>query len=496
MKARILAISCLVLLLAAAGPGAAAAAEAQELRALTATEAAEMIRAGKIKSSDLVQALLAAAAEKKDLNAFITLNDKALEQARAIDAAVAAGTAEGALAGVPLVLKDNIDTAGLRTTGGTPALDAFTPDASAAVAQRLIDAGAIILGKTNMHELAFGITSNNAYSGAVGNAYAPDRFAGGSSGGTGAAVAARLAPAGLGTDTGGSVRIPSALNGIAGLRPTVGRYPQAGIVPISHTRDTAGPMARTVADLVLLDGVITGQATELAAADPAGLRLGVASPFVDDLDAGTGKVFQAALDKLKQAGVTLLPLDLAAAIELNNKIGFPVALFEVRRDLAAYLAGHGVPTDIEALAARIASPDVRFVFDNLVLGDKAIPEPVYRAAVDDLRPQLQAVYAEAFAANHLDGIIFPTTPLPAQPIKGSDETVQLNGRAVPTFQTFIRNTDPGSNAGIPGLTVPAGMTGAGLPVGLEIDAPAHSDRRLLAIGLTMEKLFGRLPAPR
>jgi len=203
---------------------ASPALAADDLTSLTAGEAAKAIADGKITSESLVEALLTNAKANEAGHAFITLDgDGALAAAKAADATIAKGEAAGPLAGVPIVVKDNISAAGLPTTAGTPALKDWVPATDAPVLAKLKAAGAILLGKTNMHELAFGITSNNAAFGAVANAYDPSRFAGGSSGGTGAAVGGRMAPAGLGTDTGGSVRIPSALNGVAGLRPSVGR---------------------------------------------------------------------------------------------------------------------------------------------------------------------------------------------------------------------------------------------------------------------------------
>lgn len=473
------------------------AARGAELTELSAGDIAAGIKSGSVKSLDVVEALLERAEGKAGLNAFITLGgDTARAEAAKADAQSAADRPTGALHGVPIVVKDNINSADMPTTGGTPGLKDFTPAADAPVLKKLREAGAVLIGKTNLHELAFGITSNNAAFGAVGNAYDPSHFAGGSSGGTAAAVGARLAPAGLGTDTGGSVRIPAALNGIAGLRPTVGRYPQGGIVPISTTRDTAGPMARSVTDLVLLDGVITGSPTVLDPVPAEAIRLGVPKAFNGDLDAETARLMTAAITKMRSAGIEIVETDLPTVMELNGKVGFPVALYEVKIALANYLADHDTGVSLPELAAAVASPDVKFVFDNLVLGDKAIPAAVYRAAIADFRPMLQAAYAETFASQRLDAIVFPTTPLPAQPIAGSDQTVSLNGRDVPTFATFIRHTDPGSNAGLPGLTLPIGLTADGLPVGLELDGPAHTDRRLLAIGLTLETLFGTLPAPR
>ena len=292
-----------------------------------------------------------------------------------------------------------------------------------------------------------------------------------------------------------TVRIPAALNGIAGLRPTVGRYPNLGIMPISHTRDTAGPMARTVDDLVLLDGIISEGPTSLEPASLEGVRLGLPKPFVDDLDAETQAVFEEVVKKLTEAGAVLVPLDLGNVSELNAKAGGAIALWETKRDLGAYLAAHGSELTVEQLAAEIASPDVKAFFHNVVLGKDAISDDAYAAAIGELRPRLQLAYLAAFRNHRLTAILFPTTPLPAQPIQGSDEEVTLNGEKVPTFATFIRNSDPGSVAGLPGLTIPADLTASGLPVGVELDGLPFTDRALLSIGLALEQLLGPLPRP-
>ncbi|SCB54609.1 Amidase [Bradyrhizobium shewense] len=214
---------------------------------LTLTQAAAALRAGTVKSTALTTEALARAKANADLNAFVTL-----DEAGALKAAAAFDTTDDKnkpLGGVPLVIKDNIEVAGLPCSAGTPALRDYVPEADAPVVAKLRAAGAIIIGKTSMHELAFGISGyNTAFkTGAefgVRNAYDRTLIAGGSSSGTGAAIGARIVAGGLGTDTGGSVRVPAALNGCASLRPTIGRYPQEGIAPISHTRDTAGPDGR------------------------------------------------------------------------------------------------------------------------------------------------------------------------------------------------------------------------------------------------------------
>ena len=477
--------------------GVPGGAGAQELTELSAVEAAARIRAGTLRSEDLVRALVAMAERRRDLNAFITFEgEHALAAARRSDGLAARKSFAGPLHGVPIVVKDNIHVAGLPNSAGTPGLRAFVPTRNAPVAEKLIRAGAIVLGKTNMHELAFGITSNNAAFGPARNAYDASRIAGGSSGGTGNAIAARMAPAGLGSDTGGSVRVPAALNGISGLRPTLGRYSQEGITPIAHTRDTAGPMAREVADLVLLDTIITGARDKVAPAPLSGLRVGVPrAVFWRNLDPETERLATAALDRLRGEGAVVVDVDIPGLAELNAKVSFPVALYEANVDLTRYLKRYRIPLDLKGLAERIASPDVKGLFASAIVpGAKdAIPEKVYRDAIAT-RPALQRLYAETFQTHGIAALVFPTTPLPAAPV-GDDQTTKLNGADVPTFPTFIQNTDPGSNAGIPGLTVPIGRTAAGLPVGLALDGPAGSDRRLLGIGLALEALFGRLPAP-
>ena len=244
------------------------------------------IRAGEITAEKLADALLARAAANADLDAFITLEpDQVREAARKPISNEHPARPSARCMACRWRLKDNLDTAELPTSGGTPGLAGHRPKRNAAIVETLLGAGAIALGKCNLHELAYGITNNNAAFGPARNPYAPDRIPGASSGGTGVAVAARLAPGGIGTDTGGSVRIPAALCGIVGFRPTTGRWSQAGVVPISHTRDTPGPMTRSVADCALMDGVVTGGPTEVAPAQLKGLRIGVPRKhFWEDLD--------------------------------------------------------------------------------------------------------------------------------------------------------------------------------------------------------------------
>ncbi|MEF7614586.1 indoleacetamide hydrolase [Aquincola sp. MAHUQ-54] len=477
-----------------------------EQLSLTSAQAVAAIAQGRLSAEAYTATLIARAKALAELNALIVLDEAgALAAARQVDAQRRSGTALPALAGLPIVVKDNINTTRLPTTGGTPALRNVRPTANAPSLQKLIDAGAIVLGKANLHELAFGITSTNLspFAGPVHNPYDRSRIPGGSSGGTAAAIAARIATAGLGTDTGGSTRVPAALCGIAGLRPSVGnggaqrRYHDDGaVVPISHTRDTVGPMGRTVADVALLDAVITGGAVP-AAAPLRGLRLGVPASFWAGLDTGLAAVVQAAKDKLAAAGVVLLDVDLSGLAALNDQVSFQIALHEPIADIPAYLAATGVTgITLADVAAGVASPDVRGAF-GAILADAY--GGAYADAINVYRPQMQAMYAACFANNRIDALLFPTTIAPAATIDlaNGSSTVSINGGPpADTFGTYIRNTDPGSNAGLPGLSIPVGLTAGGLPVGLELDGPVGSDTRLIAIGLAIEAVLGALPAPR
>lgn len=468
----------------------------------SAAEIVQAIRDKKITAVSVVQTAIDRAEKLKDLNALIYLNkDAALAAARDVDA----GKITGPLAGLPIVVKDNINTKDMPTTAGTPALQNARPKNNAPSLQKLLDAGVIVIGKANMHELAFGITSTNlsSFAGPVKNPYDLTRIPGGSSGGTATAVAAGIVTCGLGTDTGGSTRVPAALTGIVGLRPSVGnggarrRYnDDHAVVPISHTRDTVGPMGKSVADVALLDSIITG--TVMASAiDLHGKRFGVPPSMWSGLDNGLKDVVDAARKKLTDAGAELIDKDIDGLADLNAKLSFPIALHEPLEDIPAYLKASGIEgITLADIAAKIASPDVKGAFGAITADafGKAYPD-----AIGTLRPQLQKLYENYFRDNNLDAILFPTTIAPAPPIdlaKGSGEMTINGGKPVPTFDTMIRNTDPGSNAGIPGLSLFAGMTASGLPVGLEIDGPIGSDTTLLGLGLSMEKLFGHAPPPK
>ncbi len=455
----------------------------------TATKLVAMMAAGETTSSMIVTELLRREGEAKSLNAFITVDiENALERAAELDRMRAEGNILGPLHGLPLVAKDNIHVAGLPNTAGTPGLREFMPEADNAVVTALLDAGALIIGKTNMHELAFGITSDNAAFGAVANPFDTTTFAGGSSGGTASAIAAGIAPAGLGTDTGGSVRIPAALTGTVGFRPSNGRYPLSGVTPISHTRDTIGLITWNVADLILLDKVIDTHGSAVPSLAPGDIRLGVPRTYYyANLDEQSARIIDNSLEQLATAGVTIIDVDPEGIGPLVAQSGFPIALYEAVHDLSVYLETFGTGVTLAELAAATASPDVQGIFAGIT-GEGQVSEEAYTAAMS-VREDLRQVFREFFSVHDLDAIIFPTTLLPARPIENSMQTVELNGVQVPTFPTYIHNTEPGSIAALPGISLPVGLTAEGLPVAIEIDGPENSDRQLLAIAAILEQIF-------
>ena len=461
---------------------------------LTLVNALERMQAGEFSAVEYVQAMLERNGEMAHLNALVCLDEQSVLASAAQRDRQRRDNGNLALLGAPLLLKDNINTADLPTSGCTPALKGHVPPANAPITQVLLDAGAIIFGKANMHELAFGITSNNPTFGPARNPYNPDLIPGGSSGGTAVAVAAGILPAGLGTDTGGSTRLPAALCGICGYRPSIGRYPQGGVIPISSTRDTPGPMARAVEDLQLLDRIMAAETGPDETINLADVRLGVPRAYYYEiLETGMENVIESTLDLLGASCKALVEVDLERVAELNSSVGFPVALYEARRDMMEYLVGSAPGVSIEDVLAQIASPDVKEVYSAVVSG-AAVTETAYRDAISIHRPEMQSLFSGYFADNNLDALVIPTVPMTAPPI-GHDVTVELNGQQLPTMATIIRNTDPSSNVGIPSLSVAVGLAANGLPVGVCLEAPAGTDQRLLAIGKALQDEIGFLPRP-
>jgi len=458
---------------------------------LGAIDAAQAIAEGALSAEAYAGRLLDRCDALAFLNAFITVDrDLVLSQARAADADRAAGKPLGPLHGVPFAIKDNIDVAGLPATAGTPALLDNRPARDAAVVARLRAAGAIMLGKTSMHELAAGVTNDNVTFGTAQNPYDGERVPGGSSGGTAIAVGARMAPCGLGTDTGASNRVPAAFCGVVGFRPSTGRWSQQGLIANSQTRDTAGPMARTVADCALIDEVVTGDG-DRPQVKPDGLRIGIIRYFWEELEPEIESIGRECLDRLKRAGITLVEADMPLVGELTRRASLPIGVLEHRGALSAYLAAAGSPLGFDDVMAAIASPDVGAFFAEM---RSRLREEDYQAAMNVHRPALQHAFRDCFASNGLDAMLFPTSPV--TPPRIADTRSPAAGTDTGLLMAkVIRNTDPGSVAGNPGLSLPAGQLPSGLPFGLELDGLAGTDRHLLAIGAAIAPLLPPIRPP-
>ncbi len=462
----------------------------RDLEAMDVREVVDHLEKGSFTSVEYTEAAIGRLKSSADLGAILHFEeDTALASAQAADAARARGDA-GRLCGLPLFVKDNINTLDLPTSGGTPALMDNRTTTDAGVMARLRKAGAFPLAKTNLHELALGITSNNAATGPVRNPHDPSLIAGGSSGGTAAAVALGILPVGLGTDTGGSCRIPASLCGVTGFRPTTGRYPSDGIVPISSTRDTAGIIGRTTDDICEVARTITERGQlECEQIDIRDTTIGIPRQrFFDDLEPYVAGVIEEQIEALGRAGATIREIpsqDMYNIWKLNDAFSFTVVLYEVIRELPEYLAAHAPHVSLEQLIEQVASPDVAGLLRSQ-LGEDAVTEAQYQGVVRNNRLAMSGIYEDIFSKFNLDAILYPTTPLTARPV-GQDETVELNGRQVPVFQTYFRNSDLGSNLGVPGLSLPCPVSG--LPVGLEVAALAGDDPQLLSLGKAIERVM-------
>ncbi len=447
---------------------------------LTVVQAVEAIRSGKLTAVEYVEALLAHADHWSALNAFITLApDHLREQARRVDEQIADGLEVGPLAGVPVVVKDNIHSAGLRTTAGTAALSGFVPQSDAVVLRALLAAGALLGGKTNMHELAHLPSGRNPTFGDVRNPHDLNRTSGGSSAGTAAAVAASIFPAGLGSDTGGSCRIPAALCGCVGFRPTIGRYSQDGLIMLSRTHDTIGLFARSVSDIELLDSICSGEAPRRDRVTLAGTRIGIPRSFYDSLDAELAEAVRKALDVLRDSGAVLVEEDIRDVRDLAARASVILA-YETPREIEEFLQNNQLMS-IDVFIQRLQDRDTKLNIQHLA--QNRISERVYRQAIETDRPALQSAYADYFAQHDLAAALMPTTLAPA-------ELVASNPVPSPS------NTYPSSLAGLPCLSLPGGLTRtANLPVGIELVSPTGRDRLLLGIGHAIATAFGDFAWP-
>lgn len=499
-----------------------------DLTSATIADLNAAFNAGTLSSEKLVSLYLARIAAYEDagpkLNAIITLNPRALEEARTLDAERTAGRSRGSLHGIPVILKDNFDTTDLPTTGGFFGLKDNLPLQDATLVARLRAAGAIILAKANLSEFASG-GALSSLGGASLNPHALDRTPSGSSGGTGVAIAANFAPLGYGSDTGGSIRGPSASNGIVGLKPTHGLLSRAGIIPLALTFDTGGPMARSVYDVaVSLNYTVAttpdprDHATRKAAGQTLpdytiglkpdalrGARIGVARDFLGQ-DTEVDTVFESALATLKSQGAELVDVRFPATIlairaDLYNAVRRP----EFKAQIADYLATlrPGFPkthADLLALSEKITSPTPEGYLPNLgrlalyrtEAKAPGLDDPAYRAAIDHGLPYVRAILQGLFDQYRLDAIVYPTSPRrpalvgqePPSPVAGPP-----SANPAPTPSNYA------NLSGFPDLIVPAGFTTYGLPVAISFFGPAWSESRLLALGYAYEKASRALRLP-
>jgi amidase len=464
------------------------------------------------------------------INSIIYLNPKALETAKALDNERKTKGARGPLHGIPIVLKDNFDTFDMPTTAGSQLLEGSIPPDDAYTVKKLRAAGAIIVAKVNLSEFAGsgGSVSGapaeivkigsvpNGFSSAGGQTHNPHdllRGPSGSSGGTGASIASAFAQFGLGTDTGGSVRGPSSANGIVGLKPTRGLMSRDGIVPLGLSFDTGGPMARSVYDVALALGTMTGVDPADAATTPSagnfqtdytqylkvgslkGARIGVARDFLGK-DAGTDKVMEQAIATLKRLGAVIVdPIKVPDHL-LQSRQGIYnlIVSSEFKADIATYLktVGPKYPKSLDDIIARSSDPAtgyrspekaVGFKYTNSIALD--LKDPVYLAAKNEALAATKAGIVALFTKHQLDAIIYPTSPRPATLIKP-------DGVAPPADSP----TNFANQTGFPDLIVPAGMTAEGLPVTISFFGQAWSEPKLLGYGYDFEQATKAIKLPK
>ncbi|MEW5983273.1 MAG: amidase [Acidobacteriota bacterium] len=441
---------------------------------LTIAELAPKIASGQVTAQALTEACLAEIDARNDeLRAFITVcADEALAQARKADLETAHGHNRGPLHGIPISVKDLIDLRGTPTTAASRVRDGHMAPADAPIVARLREAGAIFIGKTNLHEFAFGTTSEDSAYGAVRHPRDPSRSPGGSSGGSAVAIVTGMSVASIGTDTGGSVRIPSAACGLVGLKPTWNEIPADGVVPLSQALDHVGPLARSVPDAWLLCLVLRGNPVAARWPMPAlpsvkGLRFGVPRPyFFDVVNDEVRARFEEALDRLRAAGATTVDVAIPHASEISA-----VYLHVSLPEAAAYHA-----------AAIAALPDryTRNVRVRIEAGRYVLAEDYVRA-----QQRREVLRAEVDAAlSSCDGVVLPTLPIPAPPIGVS--SVEVSGSYEPVRNVMLRLTQLFNLTGHPALSIPCGTTGAGLPCGFQMAGRRHKTEDLLAIAAAVE----------
>jgi aspartyl-tRNA(Asn)/glutamyl-tRNA(Gln) amidotransferase subunit A len=459
---------------------------------ITLTEASRRIHAHQLTSTELVKAYLdRIKIYQPKLNCFITvMSDKALAQAAALDADAKAGKFHGPLHGIPIVLKDNIDTAGTRTTAASQVFDDRVPTEDAFVTAKLLNAGAVILGKSNLHEFAMGHTSATTYFGPVRNAWDPAHTPAGSSGGSGVAVSADLCVAALGTDTGGSVRMPAAYCSVVGLKPTYGLVSIRGIIPLTYSLDHCGPMTKTVEDAALLLNSMAGfdkldvGSREHPAEDyvqsmkqpVSKLRLGIPrAPFYDQLDEATASCVEAAIEVLSKIVASVKDVSMPSTQGFNTiSLSGESDVLHLELDRKSHGNGYsmdikrGVETGIKELndVSQVSCSEkvVDYIESNWALVKT-------RRTIDD-------------AFTDFDLIALPTMRVVAPTINSAVDRAE-NPKPLEPF--VDSNCRPFDVWGIPAVSIPCGFSEEGLPVGLMIAGPNFSEGRVLALAHAYEQ---------
>ncbi len=440
---------------------------------------ADAFRSRQLTSADVTaHCLQVIAARNPSLNAFIDVfADEALQAARDADVEMGRGRYRGPLHGVPVALKDLIDVAGRRTTAASRVRDRHIAAADAPIVSRLRDAGAVLIGKNNLHEFALGTTNEDSAFGPARHPADLSRSPGGSSGGSAAAVADGMAFAAVGTDTGGSVRIPAAVCGLVGLKPAFGEIPLRGVVPLSSSLDHAGPIGRSVSDVRALFGVLSEQPrSEGGIADPRALRFGVLRGYFSALlDPAVDAAFSAGCTRLRDAGVTLEEVDIGHTADIG-----PVYVHIALTEAAAYHAGtlENQPDDY--------TPNVRL---RLEMGRSILGEDYVRAQHGRvvLRAEVDA------ALEGRDALLLPTVPIPAPPI--GRETVCIGADEQPVRNVMLRLTQLFNITGHPAITLPCGTAPGQLPVGAQVVGRHGRTSDLLDAATAIERYLGAYAGP-
>jgi aspartyl-tRNA(Asn)/glutamyl-tRNA(Gln) amidotransferase subunit A len=440
----------------------------------TIAEVAPKVAAGKITSEKLTENCLKTISDlNPKLNAFITVTaDDALARARQADKEIAAGRYLGPLHGIPMSLKDLIDCKGTPTTAGSLVRKDLMAAVDAPVTRQLREAGAVFVGKTNLHEFAFGTTTEDSGFGPARNPHDPSRSPGGSSGGSAIAVATGMSLGTVGTDTGGSIRIPAAACGIVGLKPEWGQISAAGVVPLSRQLDHVGPLAASVADAWLLYNAMLPAARRVNAlpetAAVKGLRLGVPAGYLfDRLDADVERTILGTVEMLRSKGATITEVPLAHANDIAT-----VYLHLVLADAAEYHARtlESRPQDY--------TPNVRL---RLQMARYVLAEDYIRA----LRGKAIIAKEVDRALHGIDVLVCPSLSIPAPPIGAATMPVKGGNEAVRTL--MLRCTQPFNVSGHPAISLPCGKTPAGLPIGLQLVGPKGRTPALVQAALAVEK---------